>query len=201
MKEDAMASEPPVRDVRTLWQRQATEGDRMSIAEVRERSQTLLDKARRRVVFIYLMGVGNAGLALALMWFEPALRLGLGYLAVTAIVLVTWVQRRNAKRTLAPELNWAQGLACYRGLLERERDFHRDSARWFIIGPALNIIVLGLVYVASPLFRGSPGEIIFMAVILVTHVAILSPASRRLRREAGTYQAELDALNKAAAQT
>jgi hypothetical protein len=166
----------------------------MSSAMVRQRSETLLGKARRRVAIMYAAGVGNVGLSLALMWFAPALRPGLGYLVVTALALVVWVRRSHSQRTLAPDLAWAQGLAFYRSLLERERDFHRDSARWFVIGPAANIVVLGLVYVASPLFRGSASELLFMAMVLAAHIVILTQAYRRLRREAATYQAELDAV-------
>ena len=39
---------------------------------------------------IYMSGAGNAGIPLVLMWFLPELRVGLGYLVVTALVLVAY---------------------------------------------------------------------------------------------------------------
>ena len=78
----------------------------------------------------------------------------------------------------------AQGLVFYRHLLERERDFRRDSARWFTIGPALNIIALSLGYISSPLFHGTGGEIAVMALILATHAIVLTLVARRMGEEA-----------------
>lgn len=189
-----MSAETPERDVKALWRGQDSEGDRMSIAQITHRSQTLLDRARRRVAFMYAAGVANAGLALVLMWFQPALRAGLGYLVVTAVFLMAWVRRRHTQRTLPPDLAWTEGLAFYRSLLEHERDFHRDSARWFVIGPAANIVALSAVYVASPHFKGSPMEMLFLMTVIGTHIVVLAQVYRRLRREAAADQAELDAM-------
>ena len=118
-----MADEPLAPDVRALWQHQVTEGGSMSATEVRRRAEELQEKARRRVAAIYMSGAGNAGIPLVLMWFLPELRLGLGYLVVTALVLVAYVRRRSVFRTVSPNITAAQGLVFYRHLLERERDF------------------------------------------------------------------------------
>ena len=93
----------------------------------------------------------------------------------------------------------AQGLAFYRDLLARERDFRRDSTRWFTIGPALNIIVLSLVYIASPLFHGTTAELAVIGMILATHVVVLARIGPRLRNEARKFQTEIDALEGLAA--
>ena len=189
-----MADEPLAPDVRALWQHQVTEGGDMSATEVRRRAEELQEKARRRLTGIYLSGAGNAGIPLVLMWFLPELRLGLGYLVVTAIVLVSFVRHRSAFRSVSPTMPAAQGLVFYRHLLERERDFRRDSARWFTIGPALNIIALILVYISSPLFHGKAGEIAVMVLILTTHAIVLTLVARRMGEEARRYQTELDAV-------
>jgi hypothetical protein len=189
-----MVNEPPAPDLHALWQNQPAEGVTMSVAEVRRKSQELHDKARRRVLAIYLMGAGNAGLPLILIWFVPELRFALGYLVLTALALVYYVRRRSSLRALPPEVTPAQSLAFYRQLLERERDYRRESARWFTIGPGLNIIVLGLAYVSSPLFRGTTPEILFMASVLLAHAVVLTRAARRLGSEARKYQVELDGL-------
>jgi hypothetical protein len=194
-----MASEAAEPDVRALWQNQAAEGGSVSAAEVSRRSQELQDKARRRVVGIYTIGAVNGGLPLILMWFLPELRLGLGYLAVTALFLVAFVRRRSDFREASAGMAAAQGLAFYRHLLERERDFRRDSTRWFTIGPALNILVLCLVYIRSPLFHGTAVELSIVAVILSSHVILLTRIVQRLRGEAHRYQTELDALSGPAA--
>jgi hypothetical protein len=167
----------------------------MSTQRIRERSQTLMARRRRRLAIIYASGAGNIGLAIALMWVQAELRLALAYLTVTAIVLMTWTQRRNARRALGPEDASIDGVSFYQRLLERERDFHRDSARWFIIGPALNLVVLGLIYIASPLFHGRPAELLAMAVVAIAHYGVLSLARERLQREARANQHELDALH------
>ena len=193
-----MADEP-LSDPRALWQNQPTEGVSMSIDAVRRKSQQLQDNARRRIAAIYAMGAANAGIPLVLMWFLPELRLGLGYLVLTAVFLVSYVRRRSGFRTVSPSMTPAEGLAFYRDLLARERDFRRDSTRWFTIGPALNIIVLSLVYIASPLFHGTTAELAVIGMILATHVVVLARIGPRLRNEARKFQTEIDALEGLAA--
>jgi hypothetical protein len=189
-----MADEPLNRGLRALWQTQPTEGGVMSIEEVRDRSLKLQDEARRRVVRMYAVAAANIGLPLVLMWFIPHLRPALAWLVVTAVFLMLFVRRRSALRTLAPAWTFAEGLAFYRRLLEHERDFQRDSVLWFTIGPALNILVLGFVYAASPLFHGTAPEIAVMTTIFTTHVVVLALIARRLRGLADKCQVELDQL-------
>jgi hypothetical protein len=171
----------------------------MSVDAVRRKSQQLQDNARRRIAAFYAMGAANAGIPLVLMWFLPELRLGLGYLVLTAVFLVSYVRRRSGFRTVFPSMTPAQGLAFYRDLLARERDFRRDSTRWFTIGPALNIIVLSLVYIASPLFHGTTAELAVIGMTLATHVVVLARIGPRLRNEARKFQTEIDALEGLAA--
>ena len=188
-----MADEP-LSDPRALWQNQPTEGVSMSVDAVRRKSQQLQNNARRRIAAFYAMGAANAGIPLVLMWFLPELRLGLGYLVLTAVFLVSYVRRRSGFRTVSPSMTPAEGLAFYRDLLARERDFRRDSTRWFTIGPALNIIVLSLAYIASPLFHGTTAELAVIGMILATHVVVLARIGPRLRNEARNFQTEIDAL-------
>lgn len=189
----------PLSDPRALWQNQPTERVSMSVDAVRRKSQQLQDNARRRIAAFYAMGAANAGIPLVLMWFLPELRLGLGYLMLTAVFLVSYVRRRSGFRTVSPSMTPAEGLAFYRDLLARERDFRRDSTRWFTIGPALNIIVLSLVYIASPLFHGTTAELAVIGMILATHVVVLARIGPRLRNEARKFQTEIDALEGLAA--
>jgi hypothetical protein len=189
-----MVDEPAVPDARALWQNQSTEGKGMSVDEVRRKSQSIEEQTRRRVLGIYLMGAANAGLPLILMWFVPGLRVGLAYLALTALALIFFVRRRSTSRVMPPELSPEQSVAFYRQLLERERDYRRESARWFTIGPGLNIIVLGLVYISSPLFHGTRPEFLLIGAVALTHVVVLTRIARRLMKEARRYQLELDAL-------
>jgi hypothetical protein len=189
-----MADEPLIGGLRALWQTQPTEGRAMSIQEVRDRSLKLQEEARRRVVRMYAAAAANAGLPLVLMWYLPQLRLALAWLIATAVFLTLFVWRRSALRTLAPAWTPSEGLTFYRRLLEHERDFRLDSVWWFTIGPALNILVLGGVYAASPFFRGTAPEIAGMAVIFTTHAVVLTLVARRLRGLAGKCQVELDEL-------
>ena len=187
-----MVNEPPGDDVRALWQSQQTSGGHMSASEVRRKSEELQNKARRRSIAMYFIGAANAGVPLILMWFLPELRFALGYLAFTAGMLVLYVQRRSRVRPVSQDITVSQGLTFYRQLLERERDFRRHGARWFSIGPGLNIVVLTLVYMSSPLFHGAPAEIAFIVAVLVTHVLVLTQVAKRLTAEASRYQAELE---------
>ena len=171
----------------------------MSIDEVRNRSLKLQEEARRRITLMYVAGAGNIGLPLALMWYLPHLRLAFTWLIATAVFLILFVRRRCVLGTLAPSWTPAEGLTFYRRLLEHERDFRRGSVRWFTIGPALNILMLGLVYAASPLFRGTAPEIAAMAFIFVTHVVVLTFVARRMRGVADKCQMELDELASATA--
>jgi hypothetical protein len=189
-----MADEPLDRGLRALWQAQPTEGRVMSIEEVRDRSLKLQEEARRRVVRMYVIAAGNIGSPLVLMWFLPHLRPALAWLAATGVFLMWFVQRRSVLRTVAPAWTPAEGATFYRRLLEHERDFQRESSRWFTIGPALNILVLAAVYAASPLFRATVPEIAVMATILATHVVLLVIILKRLRGLAAKYQTELDEL-------
>jgi hypothetical protein len=198
-----MADEPLVRGLQALWQTQPVEGAVMSLEEVRDRSRKLQEDARRRLARMYAIAVGNTALPLVLMWYLPQLRLALAWLVVTAVSLTLFVHRRSVLRTPRPALVAAlapaEGLTFYRRLLEHERDFHRDSTRWFTIGPAVNILVLGSVYAASPLFRGTAPEIAAMAVIAATHVVVLALVAKRLRSLAHKNQVELDELAMLAA--
>jgi hypothetical protein len=189
-----MVNEPSVPDVRALWQLQPAEGGPMSVAEVRRKSLALQEKARRWVKGIYLAGAGNAGLSLTLMWFLPELRWALGYLILTAVFLVSFVRRRSSLQTVSPTMTADQGLAFYREALQRERDGRRDSRWWFTVGPALNIVILGLVYVRSPLFHGTIAEVSGLATIFASHIVALAMVARRLGGEARAYQRELDLL-------
>lgn len=192
-----MADEPLDRGLRALWQTQPVEGRAMSIEEVRDRSLKLQEKARRRAVVMYVAAAGNIGMPLALMWFLPQLRLGLAWLILTAVSLTIFVRRRGAVQAIAPASTPAEGLTFYRRLLEHERDFHRESTRWFTIGPAVNILMLGAVYAASPLFHGTAPEIAVMASIFATHIVVLTLVARRMRGLADTCQMELNELAKA----
>jgi hypothetical protein len=189
-----MADEPLVRGLRALWQAQPVGGGVMSLEEVRDRSRKLQEEARMRVIRMYVMAAGNAGIPLVLMWFLPALRPALAWLVATAVFLTLFVRRRSVLRTLAPALTGAEGLTFYRRLLEHERDFRRACSRWFTVGPALNILALGGLYMASPLFHGTAPEIAIMATIFATHVVLLTVIGRRLRSEADKYQTELNEL-------
>ena len=102
----------------------------MSVDAVRRKSEQLQDNARRRSAAFYAMGAANAGIPLVLMWFLPELRLGLGYLVLTAVFLVSYVRRRSGFRTVSTSMTPAQGIAFCRDLLTRERDFRRHSTRW-----------------------------------------------------------------------
>ena len=109
----------------------------MSVDAVRRKSQQLQDNARRRIAAFYAMGAANAGIPLVLMWFLPELRLGLGYLVLTAVFLVSFVRRRSGFRTVSPSMTPAEGLAFYRDLLARERDFRRDrQLDWRVVSQA-----------------------------------------------------------------
>lgn len=166
----------------------------MSIEEVRDRSLKLQNEARRRVVLMYAIAAANIGLPLVLMWFLPHLRPALAWLVVTAVSLMWFVQRRSVLRTVAPAWTPAEGVTFYRRLLEHERDFRRECRRWFTIGPALNIVALGLVYAASPLFHGTVPEIAVMTSILATHAVALALIAKRLGALADKCQMELDEL-------
>jgi hypothetical protein len=190
-----MADEPQDRGLRALWQSQLAEGGVMSLEEVRDRSRKLQEEARRRVVRMYVIAAANAGLPLLLMWYLPQLRLALAWLVVTAACLTLFIRQRSVFRTIAPALTPAEGLTFYRRLLEHERDFRRACSRWFTIGPALNILVLGLVYAASPLYRGTAPEFAIMLSIFATHVVVLTLIARRLQGEAQKYQVELNELS------
>ena len=121
----------------------------MSIDGVRNRSLKLQEEARRRITLMCVAGAGNIGLPLALMWYLPHLRLAFTWLIATAVFLMLFVRRRCVLGTLAPSWTPAEGLTFYRRLLEHERDFRRGSVRWFTIGPALNILMLGLVHAVA----------------------------------------------------
>lgn len=194
MKEDAVDNERPVDGVRTLWQNQPVDGSPMSASDVRRKSEELEKKTQRRLRAMYVIGAANAGLPLILMWFLPELRLALAYLVLTAAVLVFYVRRRSAARAISPDMTVAQGRAFYRQLLERERDFRRSSVKWFTIGPSLNIIVLTFAYVSTRAFHAAPAALAIIAVVLVTHVVVLTSIAKKLSAEARRYQSELNEI-------
>jgi hypothetical protein len=140
-----MPNEPSDLDPQKLWQRQPTEYDPMTLAEIHGKARAFRVKIRRRNALEYF------GCVLVIAGFVPALlhrdgwmmQVGAG-LIMAATVLVAWQLHRRASTGPAVESGDTL-VASYRQELVRQRDALRSVAVWYLapFAPGMTLLLLG----------------------------------------------------------
>jgi hypothetical protein len=177
-------------NLQQVWQSQATEAPRISLAYVRHGASALELRTRRRNAIEYLVGVLCLGLfsfsALQYREGRPLMVAALVWFALWSIhYMVCWHRMASAKAAPA-EAGMLDCLRYQRRELERQRDLRRRNWRWW--GPAV-LPGFGLFF-ASMFLEVKPvpwNEIAFVVVWIVVGsglgIAWLEAEARRLQRE------------------
>jgi hypothetical protein len=199
MKEDAMANEFSSEDVRDVWQKQNSESFRMSLDEIRKRSELLDNRIRRRNLIGLAIGFFEVVWFSVFVFIVPnlvhrigyfLLALGCGYLVYQ--LLLNKLQKR-ATVVRAGEMGNKVSIEFYRAELGRQRDFHRGSRFWsrmvmLAIGP--------LVFFGFAIAHPQSDRFLWLVVSALLLLLLIRAVPLNLRR-AQKYQAqikELDAL-------
>jgi membrane protein implicated in regulation of membrane protease activity len=196
-----MPADPPIHDVRDLWQSQKTEAFQMS----QEQIHTRIEELNRRFAAQYKAGLQGsvaliaAGLAFLLMFHTTLLRIGALLIAAGAAVMLYQVLvRRNAERAAtrqATENGGTGSIDFLRGLIERQRgatSIWARCSRLLVLVPGGLLFMYGLATEYPKTLSMIYVEVatLFVAIIVAVILNI------RLVRESQRELDELDAMRE-----
>lgn len=185
----------PGMNTQQLWQAQALDAPRISLAFVRQQSDSLQRRTQMRNAFEYLGAA--AGMAFMIWQSMPMISVKPLFfvamalnLAATLWCLFIW-HRRAASQEQPAEFGVLDALRFHRRQLERQRDARRGNWRWWL-PPCLPGVVM--IFVALFVeFTPIPWKaIVFVAVWVVFG---FSMAIVMYERSARRIQKEIDALD------
>jgi hypothetical protein len=182
-------------NVQQVWQSQATEAPRISLAYVRHGVSALERRARWRNAFEYGMAVFAIVVFLLVAWQRASGRpIMLAAMICAALWSLFYMFRWHqlASVVVRPdEAGILDTLQYQRKHLERQRDARRGSWRWWGL-PALPAVLLSI---ASLIFELNPvpwGSVVLITVWILVGGGI---GAWYLEYEARRFQREIDALD------
>jgi hypothetical protein len=173
-----------------VWQSQAVDAPRISLAYVRHRAGALERRTRWRNALEYGTGVLALGLFAFGVWQEsgtrPLMSAAMGWFAVFCLYYMFRWHRRAAVAVAPADAGVLDTLRYQRRQLERQRDIRRRSWRWW--GPG---VVPGFVlFFTSMIAEQDPvpwNEVAFAVVWTMIgvgfSVSFLESEARRIQRE------------------
>jgi hypothetical protein len=200
-----MPSEFPMNDPQNIWQKQPTEGFKMSADQLRlkaqkrqkgVRSQVLRDAIGGLIVSVFFAwnlikvnhvwwGVGHP----LSLW---STRMGLGLLSLWGLALPFLLYKWVWPARLAPDATLGSTVQWYRSQLEKGRDFERRV--WLVLIPCF----VGIAMVIVPALIssvGNPREFLLNSLPFFVLLAIWLPIFLYLRkRRRGRRQKEIEQL-------
>lgn len=187
-----MTNKPLQDELRAVWQNQAIEGERLSLAHIQQQArdfQAHVQRRNRRQFWVLICAM----LAWAVViWLIPILlvRIGCGLLLVAVWSSFYFLHKRGAASAAPENLTGATCLAFYRRALEQRRDFMR-SLWWWRILP----LIPGTLLVLIGLFIAHPDRWLLPTLAAVFFALGVLTARRRLQRAERHYQREIETLN------
>jgi hypothetical protein len=181
-----------------LWQAQANESPRISLAYVRHGAGSLERRTRWRNAIEYGTGV----FALAFLGFcawkyielQPLMSASLACMALWTLYYMYRWHRHAAAQASPADAGVLDTLRYQRRQFERQRDLRRGSWRWWG-PPMLPGFVLML---ASMYFEWNPVPWTLMGLMVVVLLLGMALAAGFLEWEARRFQREIDALDSLA---
>jgi hypothetical protein len=195
MSEGAVANDAE-RDLMSLWQSQPEEEGRMTFDQIRQKVDVVDKERRRRAVGFYACAAIIVPSWLAVMWFLPDLRIAAAAALATAFWLVYQVHRRSAARLVPVEQATQPGLVFYRGVLERERDFHRGLPMWFVPPVTVSTAAIVAGFLTTQRFAHTAALFGVVTWIISGTAVALVLAVKKSRRAADRLQHDIDALRE-----
>jgi hypothetical protein len=183
-----MASEPPNRDPRNLWQSQPVEPLHMTAERIRGNAQRHYQQSLLQARLSIALGVV---LCLVFAWAAATApqmfaRIGWAILSLWSAYFGYHAQRWLQPEQLAPDAPFGPSLAFYRRELEKRSDYNRHG--WRRAGLIFCFLGLGLV-ILPPLIRSprvTPNAAPFFVLLLgwlVAYFRIRASARRKLEME------------------
>jgi hypothetical protein len=171
-----------------LWQAQALEAPRITLAFVRQQSDSLRRWAWRRNAVNYIPAVAVFPFFLWVSWAvfatKPLLSLAvLLNLPGFVWLLVRW-HKRAASQEQPAELGVLDALKFHRRQLERQRDVRLDRwRRWPAIPGALLLLVARALEFTPTPWMAIGRSVLVMALILCIAIVIEERIARRIQKE------------------
>ena len=146
----------PNEDLRTVWQKQKTEGVHMSVDEIRLRAGKHSHKIAWRNAREYIAALAVTVFFSFSFWHTEDTLTRAGFvLMVGGLIYVCWHLHANGSWRRMPENLGAENcLQFHRRELERQRDLLRGVWRWYL-GP----MVPGMVVLMVAIARTNPGHL------------------------------------------
>jgi hypothetical protein len=178
-----------------VWQSQAVDAPRISLAYVRHHAGTLERRTRWRNALEYGTGVLAFGLFAFSVWQEldtrPLMSAAMGWFALWCLYYMSRWHRAAAVAGAPEDAGVLDSLRYQRQLLERQRDVRRRSWRWWSPG-----VLPGFVLFFASMIAGKDpvpwNEVAFAAAWVTLGIAI---SIGFLEGEARRIQGEIDALD------
>lgn len=173
-----------------LWQAQALDAPRISLAFVRHQADALRRRTQKRNALEYIGGaVGIAFVAwksVSLFSVLPLFAIAMAlWVAGGLFVLILW-NKRAASREQPAEFGVLDALKFHRLQLERQRDARRGNWRWWVPPYLPGVVMLFVALFVE--FTPIPWETIaFMAIWVVfgfsTMILLYERSARRIQKE------------------
>ena len=184
-----------------IWQAQALDAPRISLAFIRHQSDALRRRTRRQNAGSYI--VCAAGLAY-LAWrgasffgVEPLMCAATALWVAAGLAAVFLLRERIAWEEQPDELGVLDALRFHRRQLERQRDAGRGSWRWLplLFVPGHVMLFMSFFFEISPI----PWRVIILNAVLIVFATWMAIAMTE--RKARRIQKEIDALDSLKAPT
>jgi hypothetical protein len=180
-----------------VWQAQAVEAPRISLAYVRHRTSALNRRIRWRNAVEYAACVLALGLAAAQAWdywhhqARPMMAAGLAWFALWYVYYVVRWHRHAGLREEPVSGGVLDALRYQRQQLERQRDVRYRSWRWWAptVAPGFGLVLVSMIVELSPV---PWGEILFFVIWVSLAIAL---AMAFIARERRRVQKEIEALD------
>jgi hypothetical protein len=181
-----------------LWQAQAAEVPRISLAYVRHRASSLEQRTRWRNLLEYAVAFFGFCVCTFFAWqrfpARPLMIACLGWLALWSLWYMYRWHRFAASQATPAEAGVLDTLRYQRRQLERQRDARRDSWRWWGLTPLPGyfLMLLSMFVEQDPV----PWDAIVIVVVGISATTAIGVWA--LEREARRFQREIDALDSLA---
>jgi hypothetical protein len=178
-----------------LWQAQSLDAPRISLAFVRQQSDSLRRRTQVRNAFEYIgAACGIAFISwssVPMIGVRPLFALAMGLWVVGSLTILFLWHRRAASEEQPAELGVLDALKFHRRQLERQRDARRGNWRWWVPPYVPGVVMLFVALFVD--FTPIPWRaIVFMALWVVFG---FSMAIVMYERAARRIQKEIDALD------
>jgi hypothetical protein len=171
-----------------LWQSQALDAPRISLAFVRQQSQSLRGWAWMRNAVNYIGVAVVTPFLVWQAWFVFSVAPLLSLAIVLQIPIVVWLlfrwHKRAASQEQPAELGVLDALKFHRRQLERQRDVRLDRwRRWPAIPGMLMLLVAMAIEIKPTPWAGLGGALVMMTLILTIAIVVEERIARRIQKE------------------